>query len=82
MWVPEIKNLLYRYDIKKSPKTGIPITSKKVRPVLFMEQIIKVPDIGSSAAVDVIEILVKVGDKVEVETPIGKTVYKILDIKK
>lgn len=35
-----------------------------------MEQIIKVPDIGSSSAVDVIEILVKPGDKIEIDTPL------------
>ncbi len=35
-----------------------------------MEHIIKVPDIGSSNAVDVIEILVKVGDKIQIDTPL------------
>jgi len=35
-----------------------------------MEHMIKVPDIGSSSSVDVIEILVKVGDKVEIDTPL------------
>jgi pyruvate dehydrogenase E2 component (dihydrolipoamide acetyltransferase) len=35
-----------------------------------MEHMIKVPDIGSSASVDVIEILVKVGDSVSVDTPL------------
>lgn len=35
-----------------------------------MEHIIKVPDIGSSNAVDVIEILVKVGDRIEIDTPL------------
>jgi pyruvate dehydrogenase E2 component (dihydrolipoamide acetyltransferase) len=35
-----------------------------------MEQIIKVPDIGTNAKVDVIEILVKVGDKIEIDTPL------------
>ena len=35
-----------------------------------MEQTIKVPDIGSNAKVDVIEILVKVGDKIEIDTPL------------
>ena len=35
-----------------------------------MEHMIKVPDIGSSNAVDVIEILVKVGDVISVDTPL------------
>ena len=35
-----------------------------------MEQIVKVPDIGSSGQVDVIEILVKVGDKIDIDTPL------------
>jgi pyruvate dehydrogenase E2 component (dihydrolipoamide acetyltransferase) len=35
-----------------------------------MEQLIKVPDIGGSSNVDVIEILVKVGDHIHVDTPI------------
>ena len=35
-----------------------------------MEHVIKVPDIGSSTSVDVIEILVKVGDAVQVDTPL------------
>ncbi len=35
-----------------------------------MEHLIKVPDIGSSASVDVIEIMVKVGDAVVVDTPL------------
>lgn len=35
-----------------------------------MEHAIKVPDIGSSASVDVIEVLVKVGDSVEIDTPL------------
>lgn len=35
-----------------------------------MEHIIKVPDIGSSNAVDVIEILVKVGDNIQIDTPL------------
>ena len=35
-----------------------------------MEQLIKVPDIGGSSNVDVIEILVKVGDHISVDTPI------------
>jgi pyruvate dehydrogenase E2 component (dihydrolipoamide acetyltransferase) len=35
-----------------------------------MEQLIKVPDIGSTNAVDVIEILVKVGDTIDVDTPL------------
>ena len=35
-----------------------------------MEHLIKVPDIGSSASVDVIEIMVKVGDAVIIDTPL------------
>lgn len=35
-----------------------------------MEHLIKVPDIGSSASVDVIEIMVKVGDAVVIDTPL------------
>ena len=35
-----------------------------------MEQIVKVPDIGSSDQVDVIEVMVKVGDKIDVDTPL------------
>ena len=35
-----------------------------------MEQLIKVPDIGGSSNVDVIEILVKVGEHISVDTPI------------
>jgi len=35
-----------------------------------MEQLIKVPDIGSTNSVDVIEILVKVGDTIDVDTPL------------
>ena len=35
-----------------------------------MEQIVKVPDIGSSGQVDVIEVMVKVGDKIDVDTPL------------
>jgi len=35
-----------------------------------MQQTIKVPDIGSNNAVDVIEVLVKVGDVINVDTPL------------
>lgn len=35
-----------------------------------MEHMIKVPDIGTTSAVDVIEILVTVGDTIEVDTPL------------
>ena len=35
-----------------------------------MQQNIKVPDIGGSAGVEVIEILVKVGDSIEIDTPL------------
>lgn len=35
-----------------------------------MEHFIKVPDIGSSNAVDVIEIMVKVGDTIQIDTPL------------
>jgi len=35
-----------------------------------MEQIVKIPDIGSTGQVDVIEILVKVGDKIAIDTPL------------
>ena len=35
-----------------------------------MEHFIKVPDIGSSASVDVIEVMVKVGDAVVLDTPL------------
>lgn len=35
-----------------------------------MEQLIKVPDIGGTSQVDVIEILVKVGDQINIDTPI------------
>lgn len=35
-----------------------------------MEQLIKVPDIGGTSQVDVIEILVKIGDKIEIDTPL------------
>jgi pyruvate dehydrogenase E2 component (dihydrolipoamide acetyltransferase) len=38
--------------------------------VVLAEKKITIPDLGSSAEVTVIEILVKVGDKVEVDTPI------------
>jgi pyruvate dehydrogenase E2 component (dihydrolipoamide acetyltransferase) len=50
--------------IAQAPKIAEPISTS------VTEESICVPDIGSSNAVDVIEIMVKVGDSIDVDTPL------------
>jgi pyruvate dehydrogenase E2 component (dihydrolipoamide acetyltransferase) len=51
-------------SIAQAPKVAEPISTS------VTEESIYVPDIGSSNAVDVIEIMVKVGDSIDVDTPL------------
>lgn len=51
-------------------RTETPAPEKKSITETVSDKEIKVPDIGGSAQVDVIEVLVQVGDQIEVDTPL------------
>ncbi|MES1196109.1 MAG: biotin/lipoyl-containing protein, partial [Steroidobacter sp.] len=57
----------------KAPVTEAPepaVTSESAPAPVASEHIIAVPDIGDFKGVEVIDVLIKVGDKVEVDTPL------------